>query len=141
MNFFKINVKKTCVYEGIIVANSIEEALIKKDRYTNDTLRIRTDQPESVAIESNITEFKGDIVANDVFKLLNNEHCIVIKMSQKDNFPFLCSMYDPCDPNHTRGDTDYFIDQLTDMITNENKVEVMKEIKYIFQYDEVIVMD
>jgi hypothetical protein len=42
---------------------------------------------------------------------------------QNPNFPILCSMFDACDPGHTRGCSDYFEDQLLQMLENTSDIE------------------
>lgn len=140
-NVYLLTATKVSTYKGFVCANTLEEAEAAKERLSLETAAIRELTPE-ITTSSTITLHEGDLVAEDVFKVLNSEECLFLSVrSNKENYPFLCSMYDPCDPGHTRGVTDYFVDSLTDMINEENKHEVMKEIKAIFAYDEVIITD
>lgn len=138
---FELTVIKKLTYKAFLIAESYNEALDIKDIHSTTILREKS--PSGTFINSAITEYKGPIVATDVFKLMNcNEETLFLSVDTcSEKYPFLCSMYDPCDPGHTKGVTDYFIDSLTDMITEENKAEVMKEIKAIFPYESIIISD
>lgn len=140
MKIFKLTVVKTCTYEALLLADSLEEAISIKDNHSTNMVREKS--PKTTILDSNVIEHEGDIISTDVFNIMNpNEILVIHAEKDKDKYPFLCSMYDPCDPGHTEGVSDYFIDQLTDMITLENKEAIMKEIKKVVQYDEIIVRD
>ncbi len=138
---YELTVVKKLTYKAFLIADSYTDALDMKN--VHSTTILREHSPSGTFINSAISEYNGPIVATDVFKLMNsNEETLFLSAEEhKEKYPFLCSMYDPCDPGHTRGVSDYFIDQLTDMITLENKAEVMKEIRLVFQYGEIIIQD
>jgi len=60
-----------------------------------------------------------------------------------DRYPNLISMYDPSDPDHTVGDSDYFEDQLDEMLleaeTNVEKDSILREKQSLSSYDRVII--
>lgn len=44
--------------------------------------------------------------------------------NKSDKFPFLASMYDPTDKGHTRGDIDYFIEEIKGAIAEWDDISL-----------------
>jgi len=61
--------------------------------------------------------------------------------SLKDNWPVLYNMYDASDPEHTFGSSDYFIDQMEELLeeaeTEKDIQEIKKTISFLEKYDEI----
>jgi len=79
--------------------------------------------------------------AEDIFEIINpicnfsDSH-----RNMQEKYPFISSMYDPTDPGHTRGPSDYFVDQLFEIIeehTEEEQAQIRKEIQFISMYSNV----
>jgi len=52
----------------------------------------------------------------------------------KDKYPILYHMYDPCDIEHTMGSSDYFLDQLEELLSESESVEDIKEIEKTIEF-------
>jgi len=67
----------------------------------------------------------------------------VNSISDKEKFSNLIAHYDPTDPDHTKGSSDYFIELLEEYQamaeTDEESEQLQKEIDYISKYEEVII--
>ena len=61
--------------------------------------------------------------------------------SIKTKWPVLFNMYDESDPEHTFGDSEFFIDTLNEFLeeaeTEEEKVEIEKTIKFVSKYERI----
>lgn len=93
-------------------------------------------------IDMEKTTIINELSTEESLKIINQEDILYVDVNSTD-LVNLASMFDPSDPGHTRGDSDYFIDQLTEMIIErpEDRTEIMKEILIIARYIRIIVSD
>jgi len=61
--------------------------------------------------------------------------------SIKQTHPILFNMYDESDPGHTFGCSEYFIEQLEEMLeeaeTEKDRETILKEIEFVSKYEDI----
>ncbi len=143
LTLFKIEAKETKIYECFILAKDYQEA---RKQYIQIDFDLFVEQPNSHDIFfHDLNEHKGDLTTGNYQTLYNAYGTLTISASaDKEEFPYLTDLYDDYKidfkSNHKNHNcaVDYFIDKLTEKITTENKVDVMKEIKKIFNYESIL---
>lgn len=141
MNAYQLDWTEEKTFRAIIIANDPSEALKLAQQADFSITRELKDKHE-IYIDKHSMEDLTEVSVEDFSSVINCSDKILIdpySTSDKEKYPFLISMYDSSDPDHTRGSSDYFADQLAEMIIDnpENKAAIMKEMLIIIKFDEV----
>lgn len=147
---FKLHLIFKTKLSMIVLAESEEEALkIAKDADVNLAKEVGTDyyvDNESIYELNNSCNIKSELNSDIVYDVSNNEKTLHISVDNQDdqkNFPFLCSMYDAGDPEHTIGDSEYFIEQINEAIQecedNEYLLKLINQLAIVNDYSRIIV--
>lgn len=124
------------IYECLVQATSYEEAVSLKNEVPFD-MCIESKSEHTIDFLEADT-FNGNLNVERYSTLYNPYGTLTLSMeNDSKEFPHLMSLFTK--KSNTLA-VDLCIERLTELLTTDNKTEIMKEIKTIFHYESVIVL-